>query len=128
MRFALNVPMLGSYLMFVAVIALLIAAALGFGFVISALARSETQAVQYAMLVLLASVFFGNFFVSVSGLYPWARVVSYALPLTYGIRALQEIMLRGTSANPVDLLALATFAVGFFLLGTLLFRREIRRA
>jgi len=34
-----------------------------------------------AMLVLLASVFFGNFFISIDALYPWAQVVSYALPI-----------------------------------------------
>ena len=128
LKVALHVPLLGSYVEFAAVIALLIAAALGLGLVISAIARSETQAVQYAMLILLASVFFGNFFLPIDTLYPWARVVSYALPITYGVRALQEIMLRGNSANPTDLIALATFAVGFFLLGTLLFSRTVRRA
>ena len=128
LRFALHVPLLGSYAEFVAVIALLIAAALGLGLVISAIARTETQAVQYAMLILLASVFFGNFFLPIDTLYPWARVVSYALPITYGVKALQQIMLRGVPSDPINLIALAAFAVGFFLLGTLLFRREVRRA
>lgn len=128
MRLALNVPVLGSYVEFVTVIALLIAAALGFGLVISAIARTETQAVQYAMLVLLASVFFGNFFLPIDTLYPWARVLSYSLPITYGVRALQDIMLRGVSTDPINIIALGAFAIGFFLLGTLLFRREIRRA
>jgi len=128
LRFALNVPLLGSYAEFAAVIALLIAAALGLGLVISSVARSETQAVQYAMLILLASVFFGNFFLPIDTLYPWARVLSYALPITYGVKALQDIMLRGQATDPINLIALASFAVGFFFLGTLLFRREIRHA
>jgi ABC-2 type transport system permease protein len=128
LKFALNVPLLGSYAEFVSAIALLIAAALGLGLVISAIARTETQAVQYAMLILLASVFFGNFFLPIDTLYPWARVISYALPITYGVKALQQIMLRGSASDPINLIALAAFAVGFFLLGTLLFRREVRRA
>ncbi|MHB8644553.1 MAG: ABC transporter permease [Thermomicrobiales bacterium] len=128
LRFALKVPILGSYAEFAAVIALLIAAALGLGLVISAVASSETQAVQYAMLILLASVFFGNFFLPIDTLYPWARFISYCLPITYGVQAMQNIMLRGIAANPNDLIALAAFAVGFFLLGTLLFRRTVRRA
>ncbi len=128
LRFALKVPILGSYAEFAGVIALLIAAALGLGLVISAVATSETQAVQYAMLVLLASVFFGNFFLPIDTLYPWARVISYALPITYGVQAMQNIMLRGTAANPNTFIALGAFAVGFFLLGTLLFRRTVRRA
>lgn len=128
LRFALKVPLMGSYAEFAALIALLIAAALGLGLVISAVASSETQAVQYAMLILLASVFFGNFFLPIDTLYPWARVVSYALPITYGVQAMQDIMLRGVSANPNTFIALGAFAVGFFLLGTLLFRRTIRTA
>ncbi|MCA1668081.1 MAG: ABC transporter permease, partial [Thermomicrobia bacterium] len=107
---------------------MLIAAALGLGLVISAVATSETQAVQYAMLVLLASVFFGNFFLPIDTLYPWARVISYALPITYGVQAMQNIMLRGIPANPNTFIALGAFAVGFFLLGTLLFRRTVRKA
>jgi ABC-2 type transport system permease protein len=128
MRFALKVPMFGDWGQFTATIALLIGASLGFGLVISALARSETQAVQYAMLVLLASVFFGNFFLAIDTLYPWARSISYALPITYGVQALQDIMLRGENANPNDFIALGAFAIGLFILGTLLFRREVRRA
>jgi ABC-2 type transport system permease protein len=128
LRFALKVPLMGSYAAFAAIIALLIAAALGLGLVISAVATSETQAVQYAMLVLLASVFFGNFFLPIDTLYPWARVLSYALPITYGVQAMQNIMLRGIPADPITFIALGAFAVGFFLLGTLLFRRTIRSA
>lgn len=128
LRFALKVPMFGSWYQFAAVLALLIAASLGFGLVISALARSESQAVQYGMLILLTSVFFGNFFLAIDTLYPWARVISYALPITYGVRALQDIMLRGRDVNVRDIAALGAFAVGLFILGTLLFRREVRRA
>ncbi len=128
LRFALKVPLLGSYAAFAAIIALLIAAALGLGLVISAVATSETQAVQYAMLILLASVFFGNFFLPIDTLYPWARVLSYALPITYGVQAMQNIMLRGIPADPITFIALGAFAVGFFLIGTLLFRRTIRSA
>lgn len=128
LRFALKVPMFGSWLQFAAVLALLIAASLGFGLVISALARSESQAVQYGMLILLASVFFGNFFLAIDTLYPWARLISYALPITYGVQALQDIMLRGRGVNLRDITALAAFAVGLFILGTFLFRREVRRA
>lgn len=128
LRFALKVPLMGSYTAFAAIIALLIAAALSLGLIISAVARSETQAVQYAMLILLASVFFGNFFLPIDTLYPWARVLSYALPITYGVQAMQSIMLRGIPADPITFIALGAFAVGFFLLGTLLFRRTIRSA
>ncbi len=128
LKYTLNVPMRGSIVDLVVMIALLIAASLGLGFVISAISRTETQAVQYAMIVLLASVFFGNFFLPIDTLYPWARVVSFALPITYGTIAFQQIMLRGAALPLLYPAALGVFAVGTFLLGTLLFRRELRRA
>lgn len=127
LRFTLGVPILGSVWEFVAVAGLLIAASLGLGLLISAISRTETQAVQYAMILLLASVFFGNFFLPVDTLYEWAQPVSYALPITYGIQAFQRVMLRGAPVNPTDLIALAVFALGTFTLGTLLFRRELKR-
>lgn len=128
LRYTLKVPILGNHWQFVLIIALLIAASLGVGLIISAIARTETQAVQYAMILLLASVFFGNFFLPIDTLYPWARVVSYLLPITYGVQALQQVMLRGASVPPIDVYALAAFAVGSFALGTFLFRHELRRA
>ncbi len=127
LRFTLGVPILGSYYEFAAAVGLLIAASLGVGLIISAISRTETQAVQYAMILLLASVFFGNFFLPTDTLYAWAQPVSYALPITHGIQALQRIMLRGTPVEPNNLLALGAFAVGAFVLGTLLFQRELRR-
>lgn len=127
LRYTLGVPILGSPVEFGVIVALLIAASLGVGLVISAIARTETQAVQYAMILLLASVFFGNFFLPVDTLYEWAQPVSYSLPITYGVQALQRIMLRGAPVNPRDVIALAAFAVGSFAIGTLLFRRELKR-
>lgn len=128
LKYTLHVPMRGSYGELALVVALLIAASLGVGFIISSVSRTETQAVQYAMIVLLASVFFGNFFLPIDSLYPWARVVSYALPITYGTNSFQEIALRGVHVTPLYPAALGGFAVVAFLLGTLLFRREMRRA
>src|SRR5207253_3649451 len=75
-------------------------ASLGVGFLIATLSRTENQAVQLAMMSLIASVFFGGFFIQLETLRPFAQVVSYLLPVTYGIRDLQDVMLRG--ARPPD--------------------------
>ena len=57
----LGVPMLGSAWAVAAVIALLVFASLGLGLIISVVSDSERQAVQLALLLLLASVFFSGF-------------------------------------------------------------------
>lgn len=66
----------------------------GIGFVNSLLAQTEVQAVQHAMLVLLASIFLGGLFVSPYLLTDPVRSVSWAVPVTYGMNLLQAVNLR----------------------------------
>ena len=99
LRYALGVPMLGSWLNFGLVLGLLLFAALGIGFVISLLSSSDSQAVQLSMLVLLASVFFSGIFTALYLLIPAVRAVSWLLPVTYGIQLLQAVMLRGAAPD-----------------------------
>lgn len=127
MHLGLGAHILAGYAPFALVIVLLILASLSFGFFISAISNSESQAVQFSMLVLLASVFFGGFFLGLDSLAPYVRVVSYALPVTYGIRALQAVMLRGEQPQLWLLGALAAMAAILFLLSTQLFRRQFKR-
>ena len=127
MHLGLGAHILAGYGPFALVIVLLILASLSFGFFISAMSNSESQAVQFSMLVLLASVFFGGFFLGLDSLAPYVRVVSYALPVTYGIRALQSVMLRGEQPALWLLGALVAMAAILFLLSSQLFRRQFKR-
>lgn len=127
MHFGLGVHILGGYDIFAATALLLIVASLSLGFFISAISNSESQAVQFSMLVLLASVFFGGFFLGLDALLPYIRVVSYALPVTYGIQALQAVMLRGDQPPLWTLGALGAMGLLLFTASTLLFRWQFRR-
>jgi ABC-type polysaccharide/polyol phosphate export permease len=55
------------------------------------------------------------------------RVVSWALPATYGIRLLQDIMLRGNPFEPVLFYGLLGIGVGLFLLCWFLLKRVMRQ-
>ncbi len=127
MHLGLGIHILAGLVPFAGVLLLLILASLSFGFFISAISNSESQAVQFSMLVLLASVFFGGFFLSLNALAPYVRVISYALPVTYGIKALQPVMLRGEAPPWWVLAALGAMALLLFLVSTALFRRQYRR-
>jgi ABC-2 type transport system permease protein len=109
----LGVPMLGGWQPFVGVVLLLTFASLGVGLLISLIADSERQAVQLSMIVLLASVFFSGFVLPVDDFIDWVKGVSYALPVTHGISALQATMLRGEIREVWVLGALA--GIGSFL-------------
>ncbi len=114
--FLLGVPMLGDWLNYALVLFALLCASLSLGFFLSLVARTDSQAIQYAMLLLLASIFFSGFFLALYRLWGPVRAVSWALPVTYGINLLQSVMLRGQMPSIIMLGALFLFALVFFLL------------
>ncbi|MCB0193242.1 MAG: ABC transporter permease [Anaerolineae bacterium] len=126
--FGLGVPMLGTWANYAATLAALIFTAIGIGFVISLTATTDSQAVQYSMILLLTSVFFSGAFIGLHLLGGPVKVVSWALPATYGISLLQDIMLRGYLPNPLLLWELTGIGVLFFFLAWYLLRRVMAKA
>jgi ABC-2 type transport system permease protein len=81
----------------------------------------ESQSVQLAMLTLIASVILSGFFLPIFALQRPVRIVSYALPVTYGIETLQDIMLAGHDPALGRLLSLAGLGLGFYVVCTLIY-------
>lgn len=97
--FVMHVPMLGNWWYFTLVIAAVLFTSLGIGFAISIVSQTDSQAVQYSMIILLASVFFSGFIMSLDMLLPSVRIISWLLPTTYGTLLLRDIALRGVDPN-----------------------------
>jgi ABC-2 type transport system permease protein len=123
--FVLKSPMQGNWLEYAAVMATLIFSALGVGFVLSLMAQTTSQAIQYSMILLLGSIFFSGFFLALQLLWEPIRAISWLLPVTYAIQMLQNVMLRGTFAGWTLLLILAAYGLVFFLIAWLLLRRRM---
>src|SRR3954454_13791254 len=124
----LNVPMLGPFGMLAGVVALLVAASLGLGLLISIISDSERQAVQLSLLVLLASVFFSGFAVPISEFTDPVRAAAYLIPVTSGIDLIQDVMLRGQIREPWQAMLLAAIGLVLLLACWLLLRRNMARA
>jgi len=124
----LGVPLLGPPLLFVGLVLLLTLAGLGVGFFVSALSKSESQAVQLSMLALLLSVFFSGFFLPLQNFVEPARWVGYTLPITHGINGLLDLMLRGTEPRWTVWAALGIIAAVTFLAARLLEARQYYRS
>ena len=116
LHYGLGVPMLGNWSYFALATGLVVLVSLGFGFLISNFVRSDSQAVQFSMVFLLASIFFSGFFLQLYQLRWPAQIVSWILPTTYGIKTLQDIMLRGIQPQMNLLWILAGIAGGLFLI------------
>jgi ABC-2 type transport system permease protein len=125
MHLGLGVPMLGNWVNYAVVIGAILFTSLGIGFVISLISRTDSQAIQYAMIVLLTSVFFSGFFINLDMLVEPVRALSWLIPTTYGIVLLREITLRGISPNLLLLSILISMGVMLCFLAWLILRRII---
>jgi ABC-2 type transport system permease protein len=123
---ALDLPMRGSVVWVAVGIAGLLAASIGFGLMLSLLSRSDVQAVQFAMLALLAGLFFGGFFLDLEAFTYPVKLLSWALPVTYGIRLLRDVMLRGAEPSMVDLAGLAVTTLVFAVAAWSMLHRRLR--
>lgn len=124
----LGVPILAPLLWVAVVIGLVLLASLALGLLISVVSSSERQAVQLSMLLLLASMFFSGFVIRTEDFQPIVQAGSYLLPVTHGIRLIQDLLLRGTITHPWQLLALAGIATVTLVASWALVRREMRPA
>ncbi len=124
----LGVPLLGNVWLVALVIGLLVFASLGIGLIISVVSDSERQAVQLCLLLLLASVFFSGFVLPVNQFREGVQYVAFALPVTHGIRLLQDLMLRGDTTAWWQLGVLGALALAFLILTVVLVRRTLRSA
>lgn len=124
----MQVPFRGDPGMFVAILALLVIAGLGIGFLISTVSKSDTQAVQLSMLVLLFSIFFSGFFLPLENFLLPIRAMGYAMPITPGILALQDVMLRGAMPSLFVWLLLGGTALVTFVLVNLFASRQLKFA
>lgn len=122
----LGVPMRGDPVWLVVSVAAVCFAAAGLGVLVSLAARSDTQAVQYAMLLLLMTVFFSGFILSLERFIPQVRWVAWLVPATYGVDLLRDVMLRGVAPSPWLLAALTAMGLGLGVIGWAWLRRRLR--
>jgi ABC-2 type transport system permease protein len=124
--YGLEVPVASGWVGPAVIVALLALASLGLGLLISLVADTEQQAVQLSMLLLLASAFLSGLVLPISSFATWMEPIAYLLPVTHGIAALQETMLRGSLADAWMAGALVAMAVGYFIVAVWLLRRALR--
>jgi ABC-2 type transport system permease protein len=121
-----GVPLPAASLALVAAAPLFAGSYLLLGFIFSALAQTQLQAVQGAVGVYLPSLLLSGFLFPFSGMPQWAKWVGEALPLTHYLRASREILLRQAPAQSVltHLVPIGAFTAVTVIIAVLAFRRR----
>lgn len=115
--FYYEVPFRGSFLVLIAVSSVFLLSALGVGFLISTIARSQFVAAQGAIVAAFLPAFILSGFIFEIGSMPWPiRLVTHLVSASYYVSSLQTLFLVGNiwSLLIPNTLAMLTIALFFF--------------
>ena len=96
----LDVEVVGNILNVIIVNVVLALVALSFGILLSTLAKSEFQMMQFIPLVIMPQLFFSGI-IPLSSMGEWAPTVGKFLPLTYSGDAISQIILYGHNLGDI---------------------------
>jgi ABC-2 type transport system permease protein len=97
MRFLFGIPIAGSVTALFLLSGLYIGSVLGLGIFISTIAKTQMQATQMSMFILLPFVFLSGYVFPIGGMPPFFRYLTYLIPANYYLQIVRGIVLRGAS-------------------------------
>ncbi len=127
MVFVFDVPITGSIPLLLLLSSLFILCALGLGLLISTLAKTQVEAVQFAFSTMLPSVLLSGFMFPRSEM-PWPiQWLTLVIPVTYFIEILRAIVIRGAGFLDVYrwVFCLALCCVSVIFLSLARFRKQL---
>lgn len=120
-----SVTTAGALWILLVVTLLFILASLSLGLVLSTFAKSQLQAMQMTVFVLLPSILLSGFMFPYEGMPRGAQVVADLLPATHFMRIIRGVVLRDAGLG--DLLPDAAWLLGFAVLGLALASIRFRK-
>jgi drug efflux transport system permease protein len=122
-----NVPMDKNLPLLVSLCGLFVLSSLATGLLISAVSRSQFQAVQIAVFYVLPVFILSGAYSPIEAIPEYIRPISYLFPLMYFCRAVRAVTLRGADLALVwkDLAILSGFIVFFVCWAVLSFRKRV---
>jgi ABC-2 type transport system permease protein len=103
--------------------------AVNLGIFLSTFARTELQVIQFIPLVIVPQGLLSGLLWPVNQLPDALQAIAHALPLTYAVEGLREVMLKGADLSSrtvqIDLIVLAVIALAFVALASTTIKREV---
>jgi ABC-2 type transport system permease protein len=116
MRFMFGVPINGSVVLLLILSSVYLMALLSFGLLISSRAKSQMEAMQMAMGIMLPSILLSGYIFPLASLPAPLRVFAHFLPATHFIRIARGIVIRGASFADLWQPVLALLAISTVLI------------
>jgi ABC-2 type transport system permease protein len=123
----LKIPLPVNVAQYIGLLVLLATASVGIGFLISATSRTDSQAIQMTMLVLLLSIFFTGFFLPITGFNWPAWIIALLIPMTHTIEGFQDLMLAGQNVTIGIWIGLILITLLGYGLVSLIMRRQYKK-
>ena len=126
-RFLFRVPMAGSLLLLLLTAFVFITANLAMGITFSTLAANQLQSMQMTFFFFLPSILLSGFMFPFRGMPYWAQVLGECLPLTYFLRIVRGVLLKGNGLEEVihQLWQIVLFAAIALAIGVKRYRRTL---
>jgi ABC-2 type transport system permease protein len=126
-HFVFDVPIRGSLILLYGLSLLFMWGTLGIGIFVSASARTVPQAMQLAFLTFLPSIYLSGLLFPIEGMPPAAQYLASVIPLTYYLRVVRGIVLKGVGLDHLwpNVLPLVAFGAVIFTLSVLRFRKQL---
>lgn len=125
--FLFNLPLLGNIFLLFTVLLMYVFLCLSIGIGISSIAQNQLQALQMSSFYFIPSLMLSGFVSPFIGMPGWAQAIGSCMPLTWFIRLMKGIMLKGYTLVELlpSLLPLAGLAVLIVGLGLASYRKTL---
>jgi ABC-2 type transport system permease protein len=126
-HYVFRVPIRGSLTLLYATAAVFMLGTLGIGIYVSTLSRTIPQAMQMGFLAILPSIYLSGLLFPLEGMPRLAQYLARLLPITYFLRVIRGVVLKGTGLPQLwpDIWPLALFGVVIFGLAVHRFRKSL---
>ena len=126
-HYVFDVPIRGSLTLLYVLAAAFMLGTLGVGIFLSAVSRTVPQAMQLTFLTFLPSIYLSGLLFPIEGMPQGAQYIASIIPLTYYLRIVRGIVLKGIGVEYLwpSVLPLVAFGAVVFSLSVLRFRKQL---
>lgn len=122
-----RVPLRGSVVLLYVLTFFFMLGNLSLGILLSTVAKTQQQAMQMSMFIFLPSIYLSGLLFPVEGMPGWAKALASVIPLTYYLRIVRGILLKGIGLSYLwgQLIPLLVFGLTMIAFSIARFRKRL---